>query len=79
MRFPEDNPPKIYWFDGVKYALMGGSRKYYLSQAASNRARKNPKGLHVAVWEYTGSHSSPIRHKEELKFEFVQLATRSYK
>jgi succinate dehydrogenase / fumarate reductase flavoprotein subunit len=34
---------------------------------------------HAAVWEYTGTNSSPIRHKEELKFEFVQLATRSYK
>jgi len=34
---------------------------------------------HSAVWEYTGTNSSPIRHKEELKFEFVKLATRSYK
>ncbi len=33
---------------------------------------------HVAVWEYQGSQK-PIRHKEELVFENVELATRSYK
>jgi succinate dehydrogenase / fumarate reductase flavoprotein subunit len=34
---------------------------------------------HAAVWEFTGVNSSPIRHKEELVFENVKLATRSYK
>jgi len=33
---------------------------------------------HVAAWEYNGDNK-PIRHKEELNYEFVQLATRSYK
>jgi succinate dehydrogenase / fumarate reductase flavoprotein subunit len=33
---------------------------------------------HVAAWEYNGDNK-PIRHKEELIYEFVQLATRSYK
>ncbi|MBP7214453.1 MAG: fumarate reductase/succinate dehydrogenase flavoprotein subunit [Candidatus Kapabacteria bacterium] len=33
---------------------------------------------HVAAWEYNGGNT-PIRHKEELIYEFVQLATRSYK
>jgi succinate dehydrogenase / fumarate reductase flavoprotein subunit len=41
--------------------------------------RDDANFAHAAVWEYTGANSSPIRHKEELKFEFVQLATRSYK
>jgi succinate dehydrogenase / fumarate reductase flavoprotein subunit len=41
--------------------------------------RDDEKYAHSAVWEYTGQNSSPIRHKEELKFEYVQLATRSYK
>ncbi|HLW57710.1 MAG TPA: fumarate reductase/succinate dehydrogenase flavoprotein subunit [Bacteriovoracaceae bacterium] len=41
--------------------------------------RDDANFAHAAVWEYTGSNSSPIRHKEELVFENVQLATRSYK
>lgn len=39
--------------------------------------RNDDKFCHVAAWEWTGK--SPIRHVEELKFENVQLATRSYK
>ena len=34
---------------------------------------------HVAVWEYAGEGKEPIFHKEPLAFEFVKLATRSYK
>lgn len=41
--------------------------------------RDDANFAHAAVWEYTGPNSSPIRHKEDLVFENVQLATRSYK
>ncbi len=34
---------------------------------------------HGAVWEYTGDGNTPIRNVEPLEFEFVKLATRSYK
>lgn len=35
---------------------------------------------HVAAWEYPGDvDGTPIRHKEELVFENVELSTRSYK
>ncbi len=34
---------------------------------------------HVAVWEYGGPDAPPVRHIEPLEFEFVKLATRSYK
>jgi succinate dehydrogenase / fumarate reductase flavoprotein subunit len=34
---------------------------------------------HVAAWEYTGSGQTPIRHREELEWEFVHPSTRSYK
>ena len=33
----------------------------------------------VAAWEYAGTGEKPIMHKEELNFEYVQLAQRSYK
>lgn len=49
-------------------------------QTEDNEAKRDDANFaHAAVWEYTGSNSSPIRHKEELKFENLQLATRSYK
>jgi len=34
---------------------------------------------HVAVWEYAGEGNEAIFHQEPLVFEFVKLATRSYK
>jgi succinate dehydrogenase / fumarate reductase flavoprotein subunit len=61
-----------------KESCGGHFREEY--QTPDGEAKRDDENFaHVAVWEYTGSQSSPIRHKEELKFEFVQLATRSYK
>ena len=34
---------------------------------------------HVSAWAYTGVPSEAVHHKEELKFENVELKTRSYK
>jgi succinate dehydrogenase / fumarate reductase flavoprotein subunit len=49
-------------------------------QTEDNEARRDDVNMsHVAVWEYAGEGKEPIFHKEPLKFEFVQLATRSYK
>lgn len=49
-------------------------------QTPDNEAKRDDENFtHAAVWEYTGQNSSPIRHKEELVFENVKLATRSYK
>lgn len=49
-------------------------------QTPDNEAKRDDENFaHSAVWEYTGSNSSPVRHVEELKFENLQLATRSYK
>ena len=33
----------------------------------------------VSAWEFTGDLSKPELHKEELKFENIELKTRSYK
>ena len=41
--------------------------------------RNDDKFAYVAAWEYTGDGSAPRLHKEPLHFEYVQLATRSYK
>lgn len=41
--------------------------------------RNDEKFSHVAAWEYQGVGNKPIRHVEELDFENVKLAVRSYK
>ena len=41
--------------------------------------RDDDQFTHAAVWEYHGEGTPPIRHIEPLSFEFVKLATRSYK
>lgn len=41
--------------------------------------RQDDKFCHAAVWEYKGDDQEPARHREELDFENVHLATRSYK
>lgn len=41
--------------------------------------RNDEEYSHVSAWEYKGDNETPVMHKEELEFENVQLATRSYK
>ena len=41
--------------------------------------RDDENFAHVAAWEYKGEGQAPVRHTEELTFENVHLATRSYK
>jgi succinate dehydrogenase / fumarate reductase, flavoprotein subunit len=48
-------------------------------QNAGEAKRDDENFCHVAAWEYTGDKKPEVRHKEELKFENVHLATRSYK
>ena len=49
-------------------------------QTAENEAqRDDEKFCHVAVWEHKGAGTAPVRHIEELKFEYAKLATRNYK
>ncbi len=50
------------------------------SQTKDNEAmRDDEKFCHVAAWEWQGEDTKPLRHIEELKFEHVKLAQRSYK
>ena len=49
-------------------------------QTTDGEALRNDEDFcHSAVWEYTGDDEVPTRHTEELGFEAVELATRSYK
>lgn len=49
-------------------------------QYPDGEAKRNDEEFaHVAVWEYQGVGKKPIRHKEELNYENVKFAVRSYK
>lgn len=48
-------------------------------QADGEAKRDDTNFCHVAAWEYAGDNKPENRHKEELTFENVHLATRSYK
>jgi succinate dehydrogenase / fumarate reductase flavoprotein subunit len=49
-------------------------------QTADGEALRNDADFaYVAAWEYTGDGKQPVLHKEELKFEEVELKLRSYK
>jgi succinate dehydrogenase / fumarate reductase flavoprotein subunit len=41
--------------------------------------RDDENFAHAAVWEYKGEGQTPARHQEELKYDNVKLAVRSYK
>jgi succinate dehydrogenase / fumarate reductase flavoprotein subunit len=41
-------------------------------------ARKDDEFSYVAAWEYTGLGAAPVLHREDLDFEYVHPAQRSY-
>ncbi len=57
----------------------GGHFREEWQTADGEAQRDDEKFCHAAVWEYTGDKSVPNRHTEELTFDNVKLATRSYK
>ncbi|KYG60808.1 fumarate reductase/succinate dehydrogenase flavoprotein subunit [Bdellovibrio bacteriovorus] len=60
-----------------KESCGGHFREEY--QVDGEAKRDDANFCHVAAWEYTGENKASVRHTEELKFENVHLATRSYK
>jgi succinate dehydrogenase / fumarate reductase flavoprotein subunit len=49
-------------------------------QTSDGEARRNDEEFaYVAAWEYAGEGKPHILHKEELKFEEVEMKVRSYK
>jgi succinate dehydrogenase / fumarate reductase flavoprotein subunit len=50
------------------------------SQTEDGEAKRDDERFsHASVWEYLGEGKEPALHEEPLKFEYVKLATRSYK
>ncbi len=49
-------------------------------QTGEGEAKRDDEHFaHVAAWEYAGEGNAPTRHQEDLVFETVKLAERSYK
>jgi succinate dehydrogenase / fumarate reductase flavoprotein subunit len=41
--------------------------------------RDDDNFAHVAAWQWTDDPSAPVRHEEQLEYEYVHFQTRSYK
>ncbi|HPF60811.1 MAG: fumarate reductase/succinate dehydrogenase flavoprotein subunit [Gemmatimonadetes bacterium] len=63
----------------VREESCGGHFRTEYQTPDGEALRNDAEFAHVAVWEHAGEGQEPIRHEEPLSFEFVELATRSYK
>jgi len=57
----------------------GGHFREEYQTPEGEAVRDDEQYCHSAVWEYTGDEAVPIRNEEQLEFEYVELAMRSYK
>ena len=57
----------------------GGHFREEYQTPEGEAVRDDEQYCHSAVWEYTGDDAVPIRNEEQLEFEYVELAMRSYK
>ncbi|MES2123158.1 MAG: fumarate reductase/succinate dehydrogenase flavoprotein subunit [Gemmatimonadota bacterium] len=63
----------------VREESCGGHFRTEYQTEDGEALRDDEHFSHAAVWEYQGAGQAPVRHIEPLSFEFVKLATRSYK
>jgi succinate dehydrogenase / fumarate reductase flavoprotein subunit len=57
----------------------GGHFREEFQSGEGEAARNDADYAYVSAWEWTDTDQEPILHKEELKFEAIELKTRSYK
>jgi succinate dehydrogenase / fumarate reductase, flavoprotein subunit len=57
----------------------GGHFRTEFQTAEGEAKRDDAHFCHTAAWEYAGMDNPPVRHEEQLVFENVKLAERSYK
>ena len=63
----------------IREESCGGHFREEHSSPEGEAVRDDEHFAHVAAWEYKGEGELPARHIEPLSFEYVKLATRSYK
>ncbi len=57
----------------------GGHFREEYQTEEGEATRDDENFAHAAVWEYQGENQIPARHREELRYDNVKLAVRSYK
>ena len=57
----------------------GGHFRVEYQTEEGEAVRNDEDFAHVSAWEWKGDGAAQVKHKEELEFENVALATRSYK
>ncbi len=71
---------ELMCLDALTRAESCGGHFREESQTDEGEAMRNDKDFtYVAAWEYTGEPSAAKLHKEELKYENIELKQRSYK
>ncbi|MBP2402949.1 Fumarate reductase flavoprotein subunit [Streptomyces netropsis] len=56
----------------------GGHFREESATPEGEAARKDEEFAYAAAWEFTGTGTAPVLHKEELRFEYVHPIQRSY-
>ena len=71
---------ELLCFDALHRRESCGGHFRVEHQTPEGEAKRNDRDFsYVAAWEFAGAGKQPVLHKEELSFESVQLAERSYK
>ena len=71
---------KLMFLDALNRTESCGAHFREESQTETGEARRDDANFtFVSAWEYKGEDNDPVLHKEELKFENVELKERSYK
>jgi len=63
----------------VREESCGGHFRVEHQTEDGEALRNDDDFAHVSAWAWSGDPSSPVEHREQLDYEYVQLATRSYK
>ena len=57
----------------------GGHLREEMQTEDGEAKRDDQNFAYVAAWQYNGENAEPTLHKEELKFEVVEMKQRNYK
>jgi succinate dehydrogenase / fumarate reductase flavoprotein subunit len=63
----------------VREESCGGHFRVEHQTEDGEALRNDEDYAHVSAWEWSGDSANPVEHREKLDYEYVQLATRSYK
>jgi succinate dehydrogenase / fumarate reductase flavoprotein subunit len=63
----------------VREESCGGHFREEYQTEDGEALRNDEDYAHVTAWAWSGDPGSPVEHREALNYEYVQLATRSYK